>query len=467
MEQLSELDSNFVLQETSLTPMHISPIVVYEQSSTKKRVRFKQILKIFEHSLHKSTVFRRKLAGGAMGLDTPYWVEDPNFDLEFHVRHIALPAPGDWRQLCILLARLQARGLDMKRPLWEAYVIEGLNDVEGLPKNSFAIMFKVHHSAIDGVSGAEIVTAIHSLTNEIKLPKVKDNWQGEEDPSNWTVWSKAYMNNLKRPVKFIKTASTLIPSFIKANKQAAGEKGEPRAPMTRTRFNGKVGAGRVTDTLILELDSIKSIRKAVDGATVNDVMVSIVGGALRKYLTSKNELPEVSLSCGAPLSTRDDRNSESTGNQVTQLTISLATDIEDPLERLQAVHESSTKAKEFNTAIGGNVMAEISQSIIPTVLSAGMRFGTLAAAQSDMPVPSHVIISNIPGPQMPLYLAGAKVHLMMGMGPLLHMLGLFHAVLSGAGKITINFVSCREMLPDPEFYKQCLLEAYKELEALT
>ena len=156
-----------------------------------------------------------------MGLDTPYWVEDADFDLEFHVRHLALPKPGDWRQFCILLARLQARGLDMKRPLWEAYVIEGLNRVEGLPENSFAIMIKIHHSAIDGISGAEIVTAIHSLTNEIAPPLVADNWQGESEPSAWQVWSRAYVHNLKRPIKFMETVSTLVPAIIRARKLSA------------------------------------------------------------------------------------------------------------------------------------------------------------------------------------------------------------------------------------------------------
>ena len=192
MQQLTEMDYSFVQMESNRTPMHISPVMFYDQSKLKRgKVRFKEILTVFERNLHKSAVFRRKLAGGAAGLDTPYWIEDDHFDLEFHVRHIALPKPGDWRQLCILLARLQARGLDMRRPLWEAYVIEGLNDVEGLPPNSFAIMLKVHHAAIDGVSGAEIITAIHSLTDEAEPPLVADDWQPEGAPSPLKVWSRA------------------------------------------------------------------------------------------------------------------------------------------------------------------------------------------------------------------------------------------------------------------------------------
>jgi diacylglycerol O-acyltransferase len=142
----------------------------------------------------------------------------------------------------------------------------------------------------------------------------------------------------------------------------------------------------------------------------------------------------------------------------------MATDIEAPLERLQAVHESALKAKEFTATVGGSLMSEISQSLIPSVLGAGLRAASLAGARSNIPVPAHVVISNIPGPQFPLYLAGARVHVMLGMGPLLHMMGMFHAVLSGAGKISITFVSCQEMMPDPEYYRQCLQEAFEELE---
>jgi WS/DGAT/MGAT family acyltransferase len=464
MQQLSEMDSNFLQQETALTPMHISPVIIYDQSTRKGgKVRFKEILRVFENNLGKSAVFRRKLAGGAMGLDTPYWVEDPDFSLEFHVRHIALPKPGDWRQLCILLARLQSRGLDMKRPLWEAYVIEGLNEVAGLPKNSFAIMLKVHHAAIDGVSGAEIVTAIHSLSKDIEPPMQADDWQGERDPSSWQVWSRAYLHSLQRPAKFVSKVSELVPAFIRANKLGA-ESGEgPKAPSLHTRFNGRVDSSRVTDALVMDLAEIKRMRKAVEGATINDVIVSIVGGGLRKYLQDKDELPSESLSCAAPISMRVERGSDSVGNQVSQMNISMATDIEDPLQRLQAVQHSANQAKAYAAALGTSVLMDVSEIMVPQVLGMGMRAVSYAAANTNMPVPSHVVVSNIPGPQQPLYLAGARVHLLTGLGPLLHMMGLFHAVLSGAGRITINFVSCRSMLPDPEFYQQCLQESFEEL----
>jgi WS/DGAT/MGAT family acyltransferase len=465
MKQLSEMDSNFLQQESARTPMHISPVIVYDQSAREGgRVRFKEILTVFERNLYKSAIFRRKLSGGAMGLDPPYWVEDEGFDLEFHVRHLALPKPGDWRQFCILLARLQARGLDMKRPLWEAYVIEGLNRVQGLPENSFAIMIKIHHAAIDGISGAEILTALHSLTNEVAPPLVIDTWKGESEPSAWQVWSRAYLHNLKRPIKFIETLGTLVPALIRAGKASSDPEAAPRRTLTaKTRFNARVTTNRVTDALIMDLKEIKSIRSALGDVTINDIMVSVVGGAMRKYLLSKNELPEDPLIAGAPINVRSERNSDSIGNQVSIMTISMGTDIADPLERLQCVHQSAQQSKAFSTAVGSSVMMDISETLIPQVLGWGFRAVAMAAARTERPMPCHVVISNVPGPQFPLYLAGARVHMMMGMGLLVDMMGLFHAVTSGAGSIVINFLSCREMMEDPQFYKRCLMESYKEL----
>jgi WS/DGAT/MGAT family acyltransferase len=469
MEQLTEVDNTFVQMESSRTPMHITPVMFYDQSGAPGgMVRFKDILEVFRHNLHKSKIFRRKLAGGALGFDTPYWIEDQDFDLEFHVRHIALPKPGDWRQLCILMARLHARGLDMRRPLWEAYVIEGLNEVEGLPANSFAIMLKVHHAAIDGVSGAEIVTAIHTLTPDAALPDVEDHWQGEPAPPARKVWTQAYVNNLKRPIKLVTTARELVPNIIKANRLSEERHQEDAGASTaRTRFNGRVSSHRVTDTIVMELARIKKIRQCVPGATINDVIVTVVSGAMRRYLEAKDELPEHSLTCAAPINVRSQRNSESKGNQVGVMTIVMASDVEDPVQRLQAVMQHSQNSKETSQVVGTGVMMDVTRSLWPQFANLGLRAATLAAEWDSLPMPIHTVISNVPGPQTPLYLAGARLHMLMGLGPLVDMSGLFHAVISGMGKISINFISCRSMIPDPDVYKQCLVDSYEELEQST
>jgi diacylglycerol O-acyltransferase len=201
----------------------------------------------------------------------------------------------------------------MKRPLWEAYVIEGLNRVEGLPENSFAIMIKIHHAAIDGISGAEILTAIHSLTNEIAPPPVIDTWKGESEPPAWQVWSRAYLHNLKRPIKFVETLSKLVTAIIRAGKISADPDAAPRKTLTaKTRFNAHITTNRVTDALIMDLKEVKAMRSALGDVTINDIMVSVVGGAMRKYLQSKDELPEDALIAGVPINMRNERTAFTT-----------------------------------------------------------------------------------------------------------------------------------------------------------
>jgi WS/DGAT/MGAT family acyltransferase len=468
MQQLSELDYMFVQQESPRTPMHISLVLIYEpRGGGGDRVRFGDILRTFSRSLHKSRIFRRKLVDRTLGLDMPWWVEDPDFDLEFHLRHIALPGPGDWRQLCILLARLHARGLDMRRPLWEGYVIEGLNGVEGLPADSFAMMLKIHHSAIDGVSGAEIIAALHSLTDELTPSPAEDNWQGERDPSALKLWSRAYVNNLWRPLQFAGTVTELVPAVRRVRQLAAGNSRKEQQGGTRTVFNARVSSHRVTDALMMELSEIKRIKRTVEGATINDVIVAIVGGALRRYLLARDALPGVTLKCGAPINLRSERSSDSRGNEVGMMIIDMCTGVEDDAERLRAVVESTRASKAYSSAIGADVMMDLTRSLAPRVIDMGFRAASLVSLLGNLSMPVHTVVSNVPGPQQPLYLSGAKVYALMGMGPLMEGMGLFHGVVSGAGRITINFVSCRELMPDPGFYRECLSSAFAELAAGT
>ena len=252
-----------------------------------------------------------------------------------------------------------------------------------------------------------------------------------------------------------------MPGAVEAGRLSE-EHPESKAAWLHTRFNGRISATRVTDTLRIDLDLIKAIRKAVEGSTVNDVIVTIIGGALRKYLDAHGELPEESLTCGAPISVRPREAQSAGGNQVSMMTIGLGTDIEDPLKRLREVNHHAIDGKAYSSAFGAHALMDVSQSLSPQILGMGIRASALAALRPDFALPVQTVVSNVPGPQFPLYLAGARMHAMLGMGPLLDNMGLFHAVISGAGKICINFTSCREMLPDPGFYRQCLAESLED-----
>ncbi|HEB90893.1 MAG TPA: wax ester/triacylglycerol synthase family O-acyltransferase, partial [Deltaproteobacteria bacterium] len=317
MEQLSGLDATFINMETRSAPTHVGGLAIYDQSTAPEgRVTFKGILANLESRLHLARCFRQKLVRVPLGFDHPYWIEDPDFDLEFHVRHIALPKPGDWRQLCIQAARLHARPLDLDKPLWEMYVIEGLDQVEGLPVGSFAILTKIHHAAIDGVSGVEMTAAIHDLTPDATPPKPERPWVPESEPTLLELALRSTVNNIRQPIRFARILSEAAPPAIRALLQQRDETIEKSGPVPRTRFNGRVSPHRVFEGRSFSLADVKQIRKSVDGATVNDVILAVCGGALRKYLERHNELPRETLSAFAPISTRTEAQKGQAGNQV-------------------------------------------------------------------------------------------------------------------------------------------------------
>lgn len=468
MEQLSPMDASFLYFETANAPMHIGAVAIYDQSTVKGGVLgFKEILKNYETRLHLARAFRQRIVRVPLSLDHPYWLEDPDFDLEFHVRHIALPKPGDWRQLCIQVARLHARPLDTARPLWEFTVIEGLDNVEGLPKNCFAIVSKVHHAAIDGVSGAEMTAAVHDLASDAQPTPPEKPWLPERAPTAIELLSRTTANNVRQPFKLARVIAESVPALARVGIGLTAGKLKRVGPVPRTRFNGQVSPHRVFDGRSFRLDDIRAIKNAVEGATVNDAVIAIIGGALRKYLKAKDELPRESLIAMAPISVRAPNQQKSAGNQVSAMSVAVRSDIADPLERLVAVFESTTNSKEMTNAIGASTLTDYTQFIPSTVAGLAARLYTnLGIANRIMPI-FNTVITNIPGPQVPLYMTGARLVTQFGLGPILDGMGIIHPIFSYCGEITISFTSCREMMPDPAFYAQCIEESFEEMRAAT
>ncbi|MEN7343270.1 MAG: wax ester/triacylglycerol synthase family O-acyltransferase [Pseudomonadota bacterium] len=468
MEQLSGLDASFLYLETPNTPMHIGSLCIYDQSTAPGgHVRFKDILAFYEERLHRAKVFRRRLARVPMALDHPYWIEDPDFDLEFHVRHIALPAPGDWRQLCIQAARLHSRPIDLNRPLWEVYVIEGLDAVEGVPKGSFAVVSKVHHAAIDGVSGSEIAAALHDLSPEAEVPPPPRDWVAEREPTEVELLARTAARTASWPLRVGKVVKEGVPAVARLLGGYAKKELAPPVSVPRTRFNGNVTSARVFDGRAFPLPEIKAIKNSQPGTTINDVVVTVCGGALRKYLQAKHELPEDSLVAMAPMSVRGAAERRSEGNLVSALSLPIRTDIEDPLERLHAVHDASINAKKTTYALGPEMTASVAEFLPSTTSGMLMRaYSRMKLAETFPPI-YNTVITNVPGVNLPLYSMGSKMVANFGLGPAVHGVGLFQPVLSYNNEITISAVSCREMMPDPAFYMECLQASYDELKDLT
>jgi diacylglycerol O-acyltransferase len=468
MHQLSGMDASFLYMETGNTPMHIGSLAIYDQSTAPGgQVSFKDILQFFDERLHKAKAFRQRLARVPLSLDHPYWIEDPDFDLEFHVRHIALPAPGDWRQLCIQAARLHARPLDRNKPLWEAYVIEGLDNVAGVPKGSFALVTKIHHAAIDGVSGAEISQAIHDLAPDSEVDEPDEPWVAERMPTGIELLTRSAAKSVASPLKFGKLLYRSAPSLGKvavgvATKQLKFPKGAPR-----TRFNGYVSPHRVFTGRSFDLNEVKAIKNSQEGTTVNDVVVSICGGALRYYLQDKNELPSTSLVAMAPMSARPTDKQKAAGNLITAMSLPIRSDIADPLERLIAVSKESKEAKKLTYTMGPHLATDAAEFLPSTVSGLIARTFANSGLVDRVPPIVNTVITNIPGPNMPLYSMGSRMVATFGLGPIVHGLGLFQPVLSYNDTITISAVSDRAMMPDPAFYGECLQRAFEELKSST
>ena len=466
MRQLQGMDASFVALETKNSPMHIGSLLIYNPATAPGGfVRFKDILAFYESRLQLSKTVRQRLVRVPFDLDYPYWIEDPDFDLEYHVRHVALPEPGDWRQLCIQAARIFARPLDLTRPPWEFTVIEGIDGVEGVAKGSYAMVTKVHHAAIDGMSGIDLMEALHTLTADAPPPETPDTWKPEKVPAPAELLGKSYFNALTNPMKQLQVAAKAAPGIAKAIKGLAAKEfsvsGEMVGP--KTRFNKVISAHRVVEGRSVPLADIKAIRLAVPGAKVNDVFLAIIGGALRKYLAAKGDLPDKSLTAMAPISVRSSGEKGDMGNQVAAMIAPLGTQIADPVERLAFVHAKTMNSKAMTDAIGARNMTEVSKVSPALYMSLGAQLYTRLGLANRMGPPFTTVVTNVPGPPVPIYSAGARLESMMGLVCLTDGMGLAHVVQSYTDEATIAFTGCRELMPDPEFYAQCIQDSFEEL----
>lgn len=452
MQQLSAQDASFIYSETPNAHMHVATLGLYDQSTAPGGlVRFRDILKNIERRLHLAKCFRRKLVEVPGATDHPYWIEDRNFDLEFHVRHVALPPPGDWRQFCKQAARLHSYPLDRSKPLWELTVISGLRAMDDIPDGAFALMLKIHHAAIDGATGAALTEVLHDLNaspDDIASPETQ--WSGEADPTPLELMSRSALNNFLQPFRAAEVWSRTAPALARAAEVFRAKSLKPIGPVPRTRFNGRVTPHRVFDGRRYALDDLRAAKRAVEGATINDVVLTIVGGALRRYLAERNELPNDSLIALAPINVRtvDEKNTE--GNKVAAMLASLCTHIADPAERLAAVRDSTHNSKEFTAAIGARLMTDYGHFVPARIAALATRLYVETAAAERGTPSFNCVVTNVPGPQVPLYMSGARLDRLFGMGPVSDGAGLIFPVFSYCGGLTIAVCGCRDTLPDVE-----------------
>ena len=469
MQQLSALDTSFIFNENSRCPQHVGNLSIFDPATAPGgKVRFKQIMQDAAGRGHMVPYLRQRLVEVPFNADFPYWINEASFDPEFHIRHIALPEPGDWRQLCIQVARLHARPLDRSRPLWEMYVIEGLDNVDGFPAGCYALYSKTHHACIDGSLSSDVGSAFADLTpipDKDRIPP-PGPWTVDPVPTDAELLARANYNDLTKPLRLLETIGQTAPKIQKAIEELTSGKLKLPDPAPRTRFNGTTSARRVFEGVRLDLETIKKLKNAV-GGTVNDAVLGICSGALRAYLLEKTELPEASLISLCPVNTRSeatDMKNVKTGNSAAPMSVALRTDIADARERLLAICEETRNAKELTHAIGAGTKLEFA-AFTPTALSAA---GAKVAAEQGLanyldPV-FNTVTTNVPGPSFPIYSNGARLVATFGLGIVQDDVGLFHTISSYCDQVTISITCCPEMMPDPAHYADLLRASMRELE---
>jgi WS/DGAT/MGAT family acyltransferase len=465
MQQLNGLDALFAHNERQHAPMHIAALMVYTPQTTKhKKFRLQEVRNTIEQRLSVSPVFRRRLLTVAYNLDQPYWLEDETFNLDNHIHSHELTAKNNEADFHTLIATLHAQPMDMGRPLWEAHVIHGLGRLANYSKGSFGIYMKVHHAALDGVSGTDILAALHGIEPlAFKPSAITDTWAGEAPPSQWAVSRNAYRNNLRKPLQLYRQARQLLPKLRREIQEPPSDH-TPGVSWQKSPFNTRIDAQRQVFVVRFDFSRLRAIRRAYPRTTVNHVILCIVGGALRNYLIQRNALPNNPLASLVPVNVRG-KDLDTCGNAISMLISNLRTDLEDPLQRLVAVRDAATSAKKRNDSIGRSSLSNIFRVLPSSLEAAALRtLSALAYWPGGLPLPACTFVSNVPGPPIPLYFNDAKLVDMLGLGLIMDHVGLFHVAMSYNGVLSLSVLSSPKTLQDPALYRCCLEASFSALD---
>jgi diacylglycerol O-acyltransferase len=459
MKRLTGLDASFLYLETPTSHMHVAGLNIYDPSGMSERWDAERLKYEIDRRLHLVPPFRQRLAEVPFQLHHPLWIEDPDFDLDRHVHQTAL-RHGTREELAAVAGDLMGRPMDRSRPLWDMTVIEGL---EG---DNIAVVSRTHHAAIDGASGMDITVNLLDLAPE-EQPVVppETEWQPDRVPSDFELVGYAMQSLARQPLSALKAVrrTTEAALNIRArNKQP--DVNPPPAPFSapRTPFNGAITGRRSFGMAEVPLDDIKAVRVAL-GGTVNDIVLALCAGALRTYLDEKGALPDDPLVAMCPISVRSEADKSAMGNQVSSMLVSLASDLADPVARVRVIQESTKHAKDQANAIGADTLMNWAEFAAPAVAASAMRlYSRMKVADRHRPL-YNTVISNVPGPQFPLYMSGAKMLAMYPMGPLNDGAGLNMTLISYLGQVHFGLVACPDMLPDVDHLAELIPESLAEL----
>lgn len=443
MERLTGIDTAFLALETPNNHMHVLAALVLDPSEVDGTFDVDTVRALVADRMGLLPPLRRRLVPVPFGFHNPIWVEDPDFDLEHHVRPAALPAPGGPRELAAFTAEVAGRPLDRSHPLWEMFVVEGLEH------GHVAIVVKLHHATIDGALGVELMAQLFDLE-----PKPVGPWDGEVPvepervPMPPEMMLGAMTSFARRPLVFLRATRNALRSVWRVVERARNEPIRSGVPLTapETAFNGKLTPHRRVAFASVPLEDVKAVKNAF-GVTVNDVVVAVVGSALRQYLASHGGIPDRPLVAAIPTSVRTEDERGHMGNRVSAMFASLPMDTDDPIARLDSASATMGSAKAVHEDIGAQALTQWAAVPTPAFFSRVMRLYE-DYLQGRHPPIINLVLSNFPGPDFPLYCAGARIVGLFPMGPVMAGSGLNVTLTSYLDSVEIGLMACRELVPD-------------------
>lgn len=455
--QLSGTDSLFLSMETSEVHGHIGGLVVLDTNDAPgfsfERVR----QNLAERLPAAGAPFLSRLEEDLFGLSRPYWVPDENFDIARHVHRIAVPSPGGMRELAALCGYLHEQKLDRDRPLWEIWLVEGLED------GKVALYMKTHHALMDGMKGNDLSVVLCDLEPEpATAPNVPERKDDRRAPSGIGRSLEGLGNLIGLPgrvasygLQAIRRGASMLPYVLE---QGTGVLPSPSVP--RLSFNGELSRHRGFACTSLRLDDVKAVKDAA-GVKLNDVAIEICGTAMKKYSERNGESIDGSLAVSCPVSTRTEADRDA-ANKVASMVVSCASDVDDPVRRLEAIHQSSVHAKEVLTRARRTPIQSIGEVFPPSIVNLGFRaLGALAEYAGT--VPANAVVSNVPGPPLQLYIAGARVQRVFPISLLATTQGLNFTLVSFLDRLDVGITIDPELVPDPWELAACVDEAFAEL----
>ncbi|HEX5615698.1 MAG TPA: wax ester/triacylglycerol synthase family O-acyltransferase [Acidimicrobiia bacterium] len=464
MERLSGLDASFLGLETPTAHMHVLGVAVVDPESAPGGFGIEQVRALVRARLPVLPAFRRRLVPVPLGVHAPLWVDDPHFDLDFHLRRAAVPQPGGERELTELIADIAGRPLDRAKPLWEMWFVEGLGG------GRVAIVAKVHHAAIDGVAGVDILASLFDLAPDAPLARdsgpAPAGAERERVPSDLELLARGVLSLVRQPFLFARNLGRLASTGVRVVSRIVGEPLRVASPLSAPKLtmNGVIGPRRTVAFARVPLADIKAIKNRFD-VTVNDVVLALTAGALRVYLDGRDELPDHPLVAAVPTAVPTAEPGRGTGNHVSAMLDLLDVQVADPVERLRAIRRSAAGAKRVHAEFGGETLGEWAELAAPFWFGRAMRlFSSLRLAERFGPV-INLVVSNVPGPPFPLYLAGARLESITPLGPVFDGCGLNVTVISYLDSVHVGFLACRDLVPDLDELAAAVPVALAELVA--